>query len=279
MWRHRLVGVFSWAVVASAALGQVVDAPRMATPSNPVATSPAPATTATTTTATTTVGDVIGRVRARCEAGRMALGPFQMKVKVDYPADPSRAATTAVLLVRDHQVLAIVSGGALRGVVKLLDDGIGIHCNPIGAMPDDAARRSLQMLMLGFDCDTVADSLGLGPDTPVEVEQSEGAYYYRLDPPSEALRWIDVEDLTLAEAWTGEDGGDTRDLYNLWTEMGAGAWYPQLMERWSGGELVMRVKVEYLFSAPDLSPGVFTLASFYATDPPPATEDFDEDSW
>jgi len=243
MLRHRLVCALLWATVTTPAWAQVVatDAPAI------------------------TAGELMARVRERCEAGRAELGPFQMKVEVEHPATADVAPTTAVLLVMDDKVLAILSGGTLGGLLKILDDGTAFHCNPAGAMSDADMRDALNLLMAGFDCDHLADPLGLGPDAPVVVEESAGALYYRVDPPVNVLRWIDVEDLTLAEEWAGDDVKSVRDVYNNWVPMGGGAWYPELMEQWTDDVVTLRLKVDYLFPAPDLSPGVFTVESFYAT--------------
>ncbi len=243
MSRHRLACVLLWATVTTPVWAQVAssDAPSL------------------------TVGELMARVRERCEAGRAELGPFQMKLQVERPAAADVAPTTVVLLVMDDKVLAIMSGGARGGLVKILDDGAALHCNPVGAMSDQDMRHTLDVLMVGFACDHLADPLGMSPDTPVVVEESEGALYYRVDPPMNVLRWIDVEDLTLAEEWASDNAQSVRDVYNNWVPMGAGAWYPELMEQWTDDVVTMRLKVDYLFPAPDLSPGVFTVESFYAT--------------
>jgi hypothetical protein len=243
MWRHRLAGVLAWLTMATVTTGQ-----EMAVPPP------------------TTVGDLMARVRERCEIGRFALGPFQMKVQIEHPATPDVAPTTAVVLMKDDQVLVITSWGAGGSLVKILDDGTSLWCNPLGAMSDVDMRHTVDFLTLGFDCDQLADPLGLSPETPVVVEESAGSSYYRVDQPDVGLRWFDVEDLTLAEEWVSGSDRSVRDVYNNWVPMGAGAWYPELMEQWTDENLTLRLKVEYLYPAPDLLPGAFSLENFYATE-------------
>jgi hypothetical protein len=243
MWRLRLASVMLWTIASTMAGAQVAPA--------------APSSLS--------AGELMARVRARCEAGRAALGPFQMKVEIEHPASAGVGSTTAVLLVMDDKVLAIMPGASDGGLLKILDDGTALYGNPAGAMSDDDMRGTLDMLMLGFDCDQLADPLGLSPEAPVVVEESEGALYYRLDPSVNVVRWIDAEDLTLAEEWAGDGETSVRDVYNNWVPMGGGAWYPELMEQWTNDVLTMRLKVDYLVPAPDLSPGVFTRENFYST--------------
>jgi hypothetical protein len=243
MLRHRLVCALLWASVTTSSWAQV--APTETTP--------------------VTVGDLMTRVRERCETGRAQLGPFQMKEVVERPTAADQTPLTAVLLVMDDKVLAILSGGAITGIVKILDDGDAVYCNPIGAMADEEARNTLVRLTFPFDCDQLADPLGLGPDAPVVMEESEGATYYRVDPPQNVVRWIDAEDLTLAEEWVGDDDLAIRDVYNNWVPMGGSAWYPELTEQWTNDVVTTRLTIEYLFPAPDLSPGVFTRENFYST--------------
>ncbi len=223
-----------------------------------------------------TVGELMARVRERCEAGRAALGPFEMKVEVERPTSGEVAPTTAVLLVMDDKVLAILSGGAISGVLKILDDGTAVYSNPVGAMSDADIRETLALLIFAFDCDQLADPLGSSADAVVAVEESEGALYYRVEPPANVLRWIDAEDLTLAEVWRGDDEQSVRDVYNNWVPMGGGAWYPELMEQWTNDVVTLRLKVDTLFPAPDLSPGVFSVESFYSTGTPEGPLDDDE---
>lgn len=243
MLRHRLACVLLSITVTAPAWGQV-----------DLAGAPA----------VVTVGELMARVRERCEVGRAALGPFQMKVEIERPA-ADVAPTTAVLLVMDDKVMAILSAGPQGGLLKILDDGTSLFCNPAGAMGVAEMRGTLDTLLLGFDCDRLADAMGLSPETPVAVEASEGAQYYRLDPPVNALRWIDAEDLTLAEEWAGDGETSVRDVYNNWVPMGAGAWYPELMEQVTDDVVTLRLKVEYLSPAPDMLPGVFSLENFYST--------------
>jgi hypothetical protein len=244
MLRLRLAGVLLWAAAATPALAQVAPAE----------------------SSSVTVGELTARVRERCEAGRAALGPFQMKVQIEHPISAEVAPTTAVLLVMDDKALAIMSGGTITGVLKILDDGTAVHSNPTGAMSDDDIRDTLTFLTFSFDCDQLADPLGMSADAVVAVEDSEGALYYRVDPSVNALRWIDAEDLTLAEEWAGDDDLTIRDVYNNWVPMGGGAWYPELMEQWTNDVVTTRLKVVYLFPAPDLSPGVFSVENFYSTE-------------
>jgi hypothetical protein len=243
MLRHRLACLVLWAAVTTPVWAQVAPAD----------------------SASVTVGELMARVRERCEAGRAALGPFQMKVQIERPAAAEVAPTTAVLLVMDDKVLAIMSGGTTNGILKILDDGTAVHCNPAGAMSDDEIRDTLTSLTFSFDCDQLADPLGLGAGAVVAVEESEGATYYRVDAPVNALRWIDAEDLTLAEEWIGDDGRAIREVYNNWAPMGGGAWYPELMEQWTDDVVTTRLKVVDFFPAPDLSPGVFTVENFTST--------------
>jgi hypothetical protein len=244
MLRHRLVCVLLWASVTTPAWAQVAPAE----------------------TSSVKVGELMARVRERCETGRAELGPFQMKEVVARPTAADQTPITAVLLVMDDKVLAILSGGAITGIVKFLDDGDAVYCNPVGAVTDDEIRTTLKRLTFPFDCDQIADPLGLSADAPVVMEESAGATYYRVDPPQNIVRWIDAEDLTLAEEWVGDDDLAVRDVYNNWVPMGGGAWYPELTEQWTNDVVTTRLTIEYLFPAPDLSPGVFTLENFYSTE-------------
>ena len=244
MLRHRLACVLLWASVTTPVWAQVAPAE----------------------SSSVTVGELMARVRARCEAGRAALGPFQMKVQIERPASADVAPTTAVLLVMDDKVLAIMSGGTIDGILKILDDGTAVHCNPVGARSDDDLRNTLTFLTFSFDCDQLADPLGLSADAVVAAEESAGALYYRVDPPVNVRRWIDAEDFTLAEEWMGEDEKSVRDVYNNWVPMGGGAWYPELMEQWTNDVVTRRLKVVYVLPAPDLSAGVFSVENFYSTE-------------
>jgi hypothetical protein len=244
MLRHRLACVLLWAAVTTPAWAQV--APNAAP--------------------TMTVGELMARVRERCEAGRAALGPFEMKVEVERPTAGEVAPTTAVLLVMDDNVLAILSGGGIDGVVKILDDGTAVYSNPMGAMSDDDMRHTLTFLTFAFDCGNLSDPLGMSPDAAVAVEESEGTVYYRLEPPVNVVRWFDADDLTLAEEWAGDEDRSVRDVYNNWVPMGGGAWYPELMEQWTNDVVTARLKIDYLVAEPNLLPGVFSLENFYSTE-------------
>jgi hypothetical protein len=144
-------------------------------------------------------------------------------------------------------------------------------CRPAGRLTDDEAARLLAWLCLPFDCDLIADDLGVPADTPLDVQYVDDVAYYVLWQSSALMRWIDAAELTVEVEVRYVHDRVVRTEYNEWDRLAEHGWYPALTETSVDDVVATRLHLATVEPRPDL------VGTFASPDIDPAL--LDADPW